>query len=432
MRNVAILYGIFQLQATVDAFSSIRQRRCGGPGESSTTRRISGSGGGMALRVLEDEYGYAQDTGLVAGDIAPIMPMEEQGGGLAFRSSAYNDMAMQRRDAFLPEEATATSIAPIEREGERFYDRPRGILPNGPRSSIAPYGSNSDFYRRRDSDNVLQGNSRNSYSTPGGSHLVELGSSNGRPIDATVETWVGPDNTPQKIRVYSQDGSRYRIRTVSSSYDINTVSVKNEGNLAYPLQTEVTPVPPELQEMKYRRITSPRSGRPQGIQVQGEGSVKTFPIPVDVSAVMVTLQTDGLPLNAKMEILEGPNNVKLSAEVYNDGMHGPAQLILDAPGFMSSTLRIRNTGPMSYPFHVLVEPYSFFGPHDDRRYGGSDLNRMSRFDANGRYRGSPYEEVGGGLDYARAYPRGVRRLYGGDAVPPSYRRYGGRVMEPGW
>ena len=240
--------------------------------------------------------------------------------------------------------------------------------------------------------------------------MVDVTSPNGRNMYANVEMWVGPDNTPQKLEIYSQDGSRHGIVSVHSSAQPNTLSIKNQGNLQFPLQTRVTEMPSSYQRGGGGRYndyyddydydyddhpnyhddyhSSRRKESRGAVKVQGEGAVQTFPIPNHVSRVLVTMTTQGLPLSAQLEALEGPNNVKVAANLYNDGMHGPAVVIVDTPGY-SSTFRIKNTGPMAYPFHVLVEPFEYGDPIMD---SAVNRNTVSRFDNKGRYRGDPYED----------------------------------------
>lgn len=66
--------------------------------------------------------------------------------------------------------------------------------------------------------------------------------------------------------------------------------------------------------------------------------------------------------------------------VYNDGMHGPFEAIVDTPGY-SSVLRIENTGPMEYPFRAVIRPYTFGEPNPLR-----NNDAISRFGADGRFR----------------------------------------------
>jgi hypothetical protein len=100
-------------------------------------------------------------------------------------------------------------------------------------------------------------------------------------------------------------------------------------------------------------FVSPSASR--GETVQG-GSLKTFSLPYSVNAVQVTITSDGLPVNAKVELWGTSSHIKQLAEVYNDnGQTRPFAAIIDVPGG-ENTIAVRNTGPLEYPIKVVVEP----------------------------------------------------------------------------
>jgi hypothetical protein len=120
----------------------------------------------------------------------------------------------------------------------------------------------------------------------------------------------------------------------------------------------------------------------QGKTIQG-GSVKTFPFSPMVTSIQLLLTSDGRPLNARIEMLQGPDNVKQIMEVYSeDGSSRPFFAIIETPGY-GNVVRIVNTGPMEFPIECRLEPhtvedggYDFF----DGDFGGEHGPR------NGRYR----------------------------------------------
>merc|ERR1719231_2116326 len=62
----------------------------------------------------------------------------------------------------------------------------------------------------------------------------------GRPLKTNIELWQGPDNTPYKLDVYLEDGE---LRPFKAAVDIpggsNSISVKNTGQLEFPIQARI-------------------------------------------------------------------------------------------------------------------------------------------------------------------------------------------------
>jgi len=202
-----------------------------------------------------------------------------------------------------------------------------------------------------DSTILVQGGSLRtwSYRSQAVEQVQVVLSTEGRPLDADIELWHGPDNTPCKMRVYVENGQlRPFSAVIETPRGPNTVAIRNIGQIEFPIAANVVA---DDVDMPTPDCTS------SSMTVQG-GALRTYPFDPSVDSVQVLLKTDGRPLNARIELLQGPNNNKQVIELYTeDGCDRPFFCILETPG-SGNVVRIVNTAPVEFPMTAGVVPYS--------------------------------------------------------------------------
>merc|ERR1712151_127826 len=194
----------------------------------------------------------------------------------------------------------------------------------------------------------------------------------GRPLDADIELWQGPDNTPCKMRIYVEDGAERPFSCmIATPRGPNTIALRNIGHLEFPLDATVVADTPDI----IAPSTNMREFSSKAMVIQG-GALRTYPFKPMVQSVLVLLNTDGRPLNGRIEILQGPNNIKQVIELYTeDGLERPFMMVLETPGF-GNVVRVVNTATMEFPLNALVEAYSISSKHSEIEpiLGGDDMN----------------------------------------------------------
>jgi len=187
------------------------------------------------------------------------------------------------------------------------------------------------------------------YASPAVDRVEVSLKTDGRPLDADIDLWQGPDNTPTKMRVYVEDGALRPFNAViETPRGPNTVAIRNIGHLEFPMSAVVVANDVE-------GCAADLADAPTRI-VQG-GALQTYPFDPTVDAVQIMLKTDGRPLNARIELLQGPNNNKQVMEVYSeDGSERPFFAIVETPG-SGNVIRCQNTAPVEFPMYASVGAY---------------------------------------------------------------------------
>ena len=198
---------------------------------------------------------------------------------------------------------------------------------------------------------VVQGNSLRtwSYRSPVVEQVEVSLTTEGRPLDADIELWQGPDNTPCKMRVYGENGLIRPFRAIiETPRGPNTVAIRNIGQMEFPIIASVND----------KNIYGPSSECISERRTIQGGALRTYPFDPTVESVQLLLQTDGRPLNARVELLQGPCNNKQVVELYtDDGCDRPFFAIFETPG-SGNVVRIVNTAPVEFPMVASVVPRS--------------------------------------------------------------------------
>jgi hypothetical protein len=269
-------------------------------------------------------------------------------------------LALSATDGFVPGAKQSPRVARTPMKMMESTMAPSGVALG--RGGTNPLGAPYQSFKNPQSDSTIlvQGGSLRtwSYKSPLVDQVQVVLSTEGRPLDADLELWHGPDNTPCKMRVYVENGQlRPFSCVIATPRGPNTVSIRNIGQMEFPIAADV--YANDVENPSVDTINSATT-------IQG-GALRTYPFDPLVNSVEVLLRTDGRPLNARIELLQGPNNNKQVIELYTeDGLDRPFFAILETPG-SGNVVRIVNTAPVEFPMTAAVVPHSI----DDKMASGA-------------------------------------------------------------
>lgn len=208
------------------------------------------------------------------------------------------------------------------------------------------------------------------YRSPSVQQVQVVLTTEGRPLDAVVELWRGSGDVPCKMRVYIEDGQLRPFNAVlATPGSPSTVAVRNVGELEFPFDAQV--VAQSVAHPSAECLTSVAT-------VQG-GATTSYQVDPNVESVQVLLMSEGMPLGARIELIQGPNTNRQVIELYtDDGRNKPISYLLQTPGY-GSVVSITNTGPMEYPMNAAVVPHTM-SHYGMRPRSGGYGRRQGRYD----------------------------------------------------
>eukprot|EP00751_Fragilariopsis_kerguelensis_P004157 CAMPEP_0170832212 /NCGR_PEP_ID=MMETSP0733-20121128/50627_1 /TAXON_ID=186038 /ORGANISM="Fragilariopsis kerguelensis, Strain L26-C5" /LENGTH=339 /DNA_ID=CAMNT_0011198333 /DNA_START=188 /DNA_END=1207 /DNA_ORIENTATION=+ len=184
----------------------------------------------------------------------------------------------------------------------------------------------------------------------------------GVPLSAQVEVWKGPESTPMRLQVACDDGKTFPFLAVLETYgDHNSVAVRNTGPVEFPMNACV--VADDNSVMGSGAVVQALDQLGDPFSVHGDDNQVSFPFANTVESVQLLLQTDGRPLNARVELIQGPDaDIKQVIDINSEnGKTQPFFAVIDTPSYKwneSTTIRITNTAAsLVFLLTAIVEPY---------------------------------------------------------------------------
>jgi hypothetical protein len=195
-----------------------------------------------------------------------------------------------------------------------------------------------------------------SFTDPNVERVQVLLKTDGRPLNCNVDLWQGPDNTPERIGIYIEDGSvRPFCAVIETPRGPNSIAIRNTAQLEFPIAACVE-ADDEDDSNGLSAVTRALAEKTIPQTIQG-GAIRSYSFAPQVESVQILLKTDGRPLNARIELLQGPNNNKQVVELYTeDGLERPFFAVIETPG-SGNVVRVLNTAPVEFPIVARVEPY---------------------------------------------------------------------------
>ena len=171
--------------------------------------------------------------------------------------------------------------------------------------------------------------------------------SEGRPVNADIELWLGPDWTPFTLKAYSEDGKLRPIQTlVGTRNKAAMIEVRNVGEYEFPFKAASNYAQGAMVDVP-KSIPASNPGE----RIDG-GALRSFPLSAETEELEVVLNTDGKQLNARIELLNAPNNPKQTFEVFtNNGELNSLCVCFNTPD-AGNTVRIVNLAPVEFPLYI--------------------------------------------------------------------------------
>jgi hypothetical protein len=255
---------------------------------------------------------------------------------------------------------------------------------------------------------IQGGSTLRTWKMPIGADRVEMFlRTNGRPMRATAELWLGPQRRTHQLVIDCQDGNKTPYRALlkfknTDSAGPQCFTIRTDKSPEFPIQAGVSVPGPErnkalktVTESLWDEIPPEEKVLVQGGAVSGGGgAVRRWVIPEHVESVQIlswSRDVSKKSFKMKVEVLQGPNNKKQDYTLQCGGGSQPYHAVIATPG-QGWSIRIQNKKFVEdglYQFAVL--PYESIGDLPAKIY--PDVSGMTN------------PALGGGVGPSVNYPK---------------------------
>jgi hypothetical protein len=173
---------------------------------------------------------------------------------------------------------------------------------------------------------------------------------NGRPMKATVQLWLGPERTTHTMEVDMMNGDQTPFRATLKFKKMNQVlKISTSSSLELPVLAGVS-VPSEERSKELAKnterlwATSPKLLIQGGSTEGGGGAIRTFEVDPTWEAVQIVvwaIDTGKKSFRCEFEALQGPNNKRQTYKLQCGGGSQPYHCVVETPG-AGWVLRFKN------------------------------------------------------------------------------------------
>ena len=209
------------------------------------------------------------------------------------------------------------------------------------------------------------------YEVPASANRAEIMmKTNGRPLRALVELWLGPMRRLHRMEADIQDGNIHPLRYAVGFKNIGkTMKISGKGSMEFPIDVSFNiPEPERMAELA--AFTEKTFNENERHLIQGgpnthaspapTGAVRSFPIDSSIDAVQLILWSTNVgkrTCKCHIELLRGPNNMKQRIDLHCGGSTQPFHAVFETPGNEEWTLRLFNKNFLEFPFEAVLIPY---------------------------------------------------------------------------
>jgi len=208
---------------------------------------------------------------------------------------------------------------------------------------------------------IQGGNSRLTYKMPQGADRAQIYiQTNGRPLKARVELWLGPIRRVHFMDISNMNGAETPYRGCvkfknTDSAGPQTLEISTSEDQAFPCFVGVDVMTPERSKER-QQVFDETWKASQKIYSQGDKTIRSIPIADHCKSVQLLVWSKDVgkkSFKANVEFLQGPNCKRQYYQLQCGGSTQPYQAVFETPG-NGWTMRWQNTKTLHDGSHEFV------------------------------------------------------------------------------